>query len=655
MIIPMKKVCLMVQKNLVNEALLKLRDVGVVHIEKSAPQDSISKSAEKKLKIESAMGLLSEIKSDKKKKNVSGASANVTQTANAGGRRGRRSTDIFGTEEQEPYSLDAVRGTSRPYLPDLIVGINRERKAFQERKALLVREISRIRPWGDFNPSSIKEIALLGFPVFLYELSNEVFSAVNENEKNVRFIKMDSNKTGVRIIVLDAELPGSIPPVPVPEKSITDMTREIDEINLNIEELDAKLKNLADRLSALKKEMAVVETDIEFDNAAAVMEKVDDIPAEYGLMFLTGYVPAEDLNRLKTAAAENNWALTASDPASEDSVPTLLRNNRFVNLLEPLTSFLEVSPGYNEVDISPFFLLFFCIFFGMIFGDAGYGALLLLAGFFGLAMTLKKGVPRIIKLLLLLGFSNLLWGTLTCSWFGIGDYSLIPQFLKNISLPLISNLQAAKSDFDDKIVQQNLMVFCFSLALLQLSIGHILAIFHEKSLKAFGHIGSIAMLAGMYFIILNLIASNEARTIPMLPQAVPVFAAGFLLNFIFGSYEGSIGRSILDSCKNIISVILGIANVFSDIMSYIRLWAVGLAGAAIASTVNTMAGPMFGHLLFFIFGLILVVFGHGLNIVLNTLSVLVHGVRLNTLEFSGHVGLTWAGFAYKPFAKRIKK
>jgi len=100
---------------------------------------------------------------------------------------------------------------------------------------------------------------------------------------------------------------------------------------------------------------------------------------------------------------------------------------------------------------------------------------------------------------------------------------------------------------------------------------------------------------------------------------------------------------------------LGIANVFSDIMSYIRLWAVGLAGAAIASTVNAMAGPMLGHLILFIFGVVLIVFGHGLNLVLNALSVLVHGVRLNTLEFSGHVGLTWAGFPYKPFSENKNK
>jgi V/A-type H+-transporting ATPase subunit I len=135
-------------------------------------------------------------------------------------------------------------------------------------------------------------------------------------------------------------------------------------------------------------------------------------------------------------------------------------------------------------------------------------------------------------------------------------------------------------------------------------------------------------------------------------NAVYVFVAGFVFNFVFANYDGSIGRSILESLKNMVSVILNIANVFSDIMSYIRLWAVGLAGGAIALTVNSMAGPMLGHLVFFIFGIALLIFGHGLNMVLNVLSVLVHGVRLNTLEFSGHVGLTWSGFAYKPFAKR---
>ena len=126
---------------------------------------------------------------------------------------------------------------------------------------------------------------------------------------------------------------------------------------------------------------------------------------------------------------------------------------------------------------------------------------------------------------------------------------------------------------------------------------------------------------------------------------------GFALSFIFANYEDSIGKSILESCKNIISVLLGVVNYFSDIVSYIRLWAVGLAGSAISSTVNQMAGPTLGGAIIF-FGISLLGFGHGLNMILNVLSVIVHGVRLNTLEFSSHLGMSWSGFSYKPFAEK---
>jgi V/A-type H+-transporting ATPase subunit I len=438
------------------------------------------------------------------------------------------------------------------------------------------------------------------------------------------------------------------------------------EIQDHLAEIERQFERLPNRRAVLEKEKAENESRIEFEIAVSGMEKMDTDDIESPLAddlkvsWISGYLPAEDLGLIKRAAAEHGWAFMADDPLPDDDVPTKLKNNKLVSLINPLTDFLEVTPGYNEVDISGWFLLFFVIFFGMIFGDAFYGALILIAGIVGVIKTAKKGVPPVLKLLLLLGFSNFVWGVLTCSWFGL-EIEKLPLFLQNISLPLISNAQAAQAELAGQadlaaryrgIVQQNLMIFCFSLALLQLSIGHILAIIKTKSLKALGDVGSLAMLAGMYFIVLSLIASNEYRRIPLVMPAVYVFAGGFVLNFLFANYEGSFGRSVLESCKNFISVVLGIANVFSDIMSYIRLWAVGLAGAAIASTVDAMAGPMLGHFILFIFGIILLVFGHGLNLVLNVLSVLVHAVRLNTLEFSGHAGLTWAGHAYKPFAKK---
>jgi V/A-type H+-transporting ATPase subunit I len=151
-------------------------------------------------------------------------------------------------------------------------------------------------------------------------------------------------------------------------------------------------------------------------------------------------------------------------------------------------------------------------------------------------------------------------------------------------------------------------------------------------------------------------------TVPVGLIEISLIAIGFAMSFAFSNYEGSIIASILESCKNIISVLLGVVNVFSDIVSYIRLWAVGLAGAAISGTVNQLseqifgigAGNIIGHAIMFILVIVLLVFGHGLNMILNVLSVIVHGVRLNTLEFCTHIGMSWSGKKYQPFADRNK-
>jgi V/A-type H+-transporting ATPase subunit I len=604
----MKKICLFVRDKYQQDALLKLRQTGVVHIKKTnAVSEQLSKVLERKAMADNAAGLIQSYKT--------------------------------------PPNAGAVRAEAN--LVESMVGLGKERKALEDRQTMLAKERGRIAAWGDFSPASVKEMSDLGQPVYLYELGHDAFAALGPE---VRYIKLSEDKNGLRLLVLDSEIP-AVTPFQLPEKSLSALDAELGEIQRKLKTLDTRIQSYAVQRPALMKEIKTIQTDIEFETARAELEKVDGVPEAFGFSCLSGFVPAEDLGRLKAASAENGWALAASDPGPDDDVPTKLKHNRIVKLLNPLTDFLEVTPGYHEADISGWFLFFFVIFFGMIFGDAGYGVIVLIAALTGIYKTIKKGVPPVLKLLLLLGISNFLWGMFTCTWFGV-EAQKLPSVLQNLSLPQISNVTAAQSAQDEGIVRQNLMIFCFTLALLQLSIGHIIAITRCRTLKILGELGSISMLTGMYGIVLSLIASNEFRQIPLFPPCVHMLAGGFLLNFIFINYNGSIGASIVESLKNFISMVLGIANVFSDIMSYIRLWAVGLAGGAISATVDQMAGPMLGHLFFFIFGIILLVFGHGLNLVLNTLSVLVHGVRLNTLEFSGHVGLTWAGTPYRPFAEK---
>jgi len=647
MIVPMKKICLLVQDKSHEETIKKLRAAGVVHLEKrNIPLDSTSSALKRKTKVETAIGLIQDFKPPKKKPRGKDEGPLIERRQKPIGlHRGRRAEDIFGTDDESPYSYEAVKAKPRPYLPDLMNKIGDERKAIKERETIIGREILRIEGWGNFNPTIIEEISKT-LPVYLYELPVDLF---NRLDKDIKYIKIKSDKTIVRILVFEKMIPNAAP-FQLPQKSLNEYKDEIEKYNLELKEIDKELEHYADRKQALLKEMEQVEYDLEFETAVAGLNKVDDLPANQGLCWLTGYVPAEDLALVKKVASQNGWALSAEDPPETDEyVPTKLKNNKFVQLITPITNFLDINPGYREVDISPIFLTFFCIFFAMLFGDAAYGLIITTMAIIGIILALKnrKAVSTAVKMLLLLGLLNTIWGVLTCSWFAM-DTKLLPDFLKNISLSYISSAKT-----DDAIVSQNLQVFCFSLALVHLIIAHIVVIFKCKSLKIFGELGTIGMLLGMYNVVLFLIVSTADRQISVFPMPMTIYliGGGFALSFIFSSYEGSILKSILTSCQNFISVVLGVVNVFSDIMSYIRLWAVGLAGAAIAQTINGMAGPMLGSFLIFA-GIILLIFGHGLNMVLNVLSVLVHGVRLNTLEFSGHVGLAWSGTAYKPFKEK---
>ncbi len=327
-----------------------------------------------------------------------------------------------------------------------------------------------------------------------------------------------------------------------------------------------------------------------------------------------------------------------------------------------MTDFLGTVPGYFEYDISGWFLGFILIFFGIIFGDGGYGLLICAAAglLIGKAKLSGKPISSAYLLIGLLGLATILWGMLTCTWFGLAPEAL-PGWLKALSVPVLSNVHADRiwhpfwtNGEVGLTTAQNTQIFCFTLALVQLTVAHVKGLVrNRRSLKLLADLGAILQLAGMYYVVLSMVVNGAVFPLgsPVGIIAIGLVGAGFLLSFVFASYEGSIGAAILDSLKNIVSVLLGVVNVFSDIVSYIRLWAVGLAGAAISTTVNELAGPLFGDLLFVAIAVVLLVFGHGLNMILNVLSVIVHGVRLNTLEFSSHLDMSWSGHKYKPFAE----
>ena len=637
MIEPMKRVSIVLLDKDREEALVRLRRLGLVHLENvEGKGGKLARFREISGNAVFALSVLSEIRQSKKSP---------------------KNEDSFVTDEQ------VVSVCS-----EIVAGYDRKKQLLEE-IASDAAELERFGKWGDVSLEDLAFLRSRGVDLRLYEISADKYSMI---DGGIQTLLVNNDRKTVRFLVVNGgdSRPANLLPeafeVPEPRVSTPLLEKEIEEDTAEIARIEAGFADKVRYIGSIRKFLSVIESDIEFETVNSGMER--EAESENSLAWISGYVPASDTGRLKSACAEYGWAIACSDPDdSDDNVPTKLRNNRLVSLIYPLTDFLGTVPGYHEYDISGWFLFFFTIFFGMIFGDGGYG-LIVTAG--ALALVLKsrlsgKTVPAAAGLVFLVGISTVIWGTVTCTWFGLG-MDMIPQWLKNLSVPQISNAYSDVQwkpfwkDMGTLTTAQNLQIFCFSLALFQLSVAHIKCMArNRKSLKAVGDFGSLIQLVGMFYVVLSMVVSSSVFSLDEVIYGVPVgkiavalILAGFVLSFIFANYDGSIGKSVLESCRNIISVLLGVVNVFSDIVSYIRLWAVGLAGAAISGTVNDMAGPLLGHLVTFMAFVLLVCFGHGLNMILNLLSVIVHGVRLNTLEFSNHLGMSWSGFKYSPFREK---
>ena len=640
MIVPMKKVSLVVLNKERKQALEQLKKLGVVHLEQiegKGEQLAAFKEASNNAMV--AVSVLSEVKVSKKAPAV-------------------------------PKLTDSeVAQKCRE-----VIELSELKKKLNEEISADSAELERFAPWGGVTPADFEYLKGKGISLKMYEIPEDKYNLIDENSKTVC---VNRYKKVVRFLLLDAgeERPSGFPAeafeVPMPVNSTEEIQNRISSDKKQLEEISRSFASLASYIPQMNAFRKALESDIEFENVYSGMGQESE-GKESDLAWISGFVPVDSFEVLSDAVKANGWAMASSEPSEDDEVPTKLKNNKLVSLIYPLTDFLGTVPGYHEYDISGWFLLFFTVFFGMIFGDGGYGLLVTVAMILMMIKSTakKEKVSPMLKLGLLLGLATVAWGTVTCTWFGLKPEQL-PEWLCALSVAPLSNAYADIgwlpfwTDDASKgtlTTAQNLQIFCFTLAFLQLSVAHFKGMArYRKSLKFLGELGSMLQIWGMYYVVLSMVVSSQIFTFDQIIYGIPVgtvsiglVAFGFALSFVFINYDGSVIASIMESVKGIISVLLGVVNVFSDIVSYIRLWAVGLAGAAISNTVNEMAGPLVGHAVLFLALVVLLVFGHGLNMVLNLLSVIVHGVRLNTLEFSNHLGMSWSGFKYAPFSETEK-
>jgi len=602
MIARMKKVFLVLYEKDKTASLAELRKLGVLHVESlSGSGESYEGLLADKACLEKAIGILFY-------------------------RKAEQSGEFFSIEEGRSF---AAR----------VNALSEESKKRRDRIAETMSEIERLRPWGDFDPVGLKDPAGGKIALTPYEIPAKRLASL---DPSVEFLRISERKGLARIAVI-GEPPSSkdLRRFELPSARLSLLEAELERLRAAGKAAEAEMERAAGRVASLQNAIALVGRELAFETIRSGMA------GEGVVAWFSGWVPEKAAEKLKSRAGEKAWGLMLDDPAEDEQPPTKIENPPLLRLIQPVFEFLGTVPHYREYDISGWFLFFLCIFFAMIFGDGGYGALLLLGGLAVAAKFRKAGrpVPDIVRLILLMAGSTVIWGLLTASWFGL-DPAVLPGFLKAPAIPWISN--------ENPNSGENVKVICFLIGMVHLIIAHLKNIKRDlPSLKSLAQAGQLAMVGGMFFVVLSLVIS--ARRFPIPGWAPILIAGGFALNFIFANYPSgrpflaSVGRSILGSFENIVSVILGIVGIFGDIVSYIRLWAVGMAGLAISQTLNGLAGPMLGRFVFFALGVMLLVFGHGLNLIMSGLGLIVHGIRLNMLEFSGHLGMEWSGYKYAPF------
>jgi len=600
MIVKMKKVSIVVFDRLREQSLRALRKLGLVHIEsRPAGSDELDRLSEQSGLLTRSLALLPE---EIKKQKASTAS------------------DMTVAEQDIDGCLE---------IAEELVDLAEKIRLANERIERLKREQQNLSRWGGYDPHDIRELSEKGIDVSLYELSAEQFKQFPQ-ELDAFVLSRDKSSVRVALFTLRGRPDLDFESVPIVERGYAELQQELDGTRKDLQGMDHRIQHLAGERARIQAVVLRLEGKSEFERVRAGMV------AEGQISYLTGYIPTRRTQELKTAASQNGWALMVEEPAEEDPVPTLIENPRWIRIIRPMFSLMETTPGYREFDISFIFLLFFSLFFAMLIGDAGYGIVLFVLTLVG-RLTMRKPAGGVFSLLFVLSTSTIIWGALSGTWFGVEALARQPM-LSKIVIPQIASFGVENT--------KTVMLICFVIGAVHLSIARLINFIRGlPKLVAFSEIGWLSILWGMFFVT-RYIVLQEALN----PTGIWLVAAGILLVVVFGEQKGRFLKGLFAGLAKLPLSLLDSISSFSDIISYVRLFAVGLATVAVATNFNAIAAEVgFGSVASGLISAFILFFGHTLNIIMGAMSVIVHGVRLNMLEFSGQLGMEWAGVPYRPF------
>lgn len=503
-----------------------------------------------------------------------------------------------------------------------------------DRRISLRHRISQLSPWGNFNLPPLDEMA--GYRLWFYRIPHRELKAVNKLTDPWEIVAKDNRFAYVVVISKDEPRP-EILPVPrthAGEVPLEELKRRLQRVELETEDLAAERNALSRWIYLLTRNLAVAEDERALERAARQSRETDK------MFVVQGWCPSPNLPALQGFAESKGLALLQENPGPDEMPPTLMDNPVPFRGGQDLVAFYE-TPGYRSFDPSWIVASSFAVFFAMILSDAGY-ALVLAAILFVARNQLGGSAGGRRFLLLMSGVLAVafLYGILAGSYFGIEP----PQ------ASLLGRLHLLHLHDTGSMMQLSLVVGC----------AHLIVANAASSVHATSLAGKLKPI-GWIFVILGglvLFLSQRIQAEPVMSKIGSGFIAGGLTVIIlFGS-----NRQVKSFSSGLLRILSGlgslfdISKIFGDALSYLRLFALGLASASLAITFNQIAGQIGKNIpgLGILLAIVILLVGHGLNLLLGIVSGFVHGLRLNYIEF-----FKWAiseeGYPFTAFRKKEVK
>ena len=531
---------------------------------------------------------------------------------------------------------DEIRRLLKQGAPDQLIA---ERNEVNERIAAAQEAAKQVAVWGDFDAKRIESLKEAGYTLHFYECPTKAF----EEGWGIKV-----NEAGGKTYFVALEALEDLTELPLPEKSEAAWLQEVEHLKGLLVAANARIEawQKANK-EQLEKELVEARQQIDWQRVTLSTDKV----AEGTLCLFEGFCPIDKEAELNAMLAEAQVYYEETDPEKEDATPIKLRNNWFTKLFEPLTG-MYGWPNYNEFDPTPILAPFYLLFFSLCVGDCGYGLALILVGWLiakeKLRIEMFEGLGPIIAVL---GVGCTIVGYLSGTFFGIDIYQAewIPAWAK---APMF---KAWLGDGTGNWMGYDIMM------VLALFIGvfHICLAMTVKAIcytKQNGFHATASTWGWLLLIVGSIATAILASTSVLGPQTTQVIliviaAISALGIFIFNTPGRNplinVGAGLWDTYQMA-------TGILGDVLSYLRLYALGMAGAMLGAAFNELGmtvlgeNPNVGTAIGFA---LIVAFGHVLNLLMACLGAFVHPLRLTFVEYFKNVGYEGSGKKYNPFKK----